>query len=137
MNDESLITPESDTEFQEIQQREHVRPAATFKGKELAPFSRGTRILYAMICNDNDLVIYRVLAFIYIHLHPRKEVIPLVWGDLTRFREKILEFRETLTDADETEAQRIVNEQLAADAATRVVAEPENNEPGKKNADAT
>jgi hypothetical protein len=137
MNDIDLITPETDNDFQEIQEREHVRPAPVFKGQELLPFSRGSRILYGMVLNDNDLVIYRVLAFIFIHMHPRTEIIPLVWGDVNKFREKVLEFRETLTDEDETEAQRIVNEVLEADAATKVMAEPEHSGDGKKNDDVT
>lgn len=136
-----LIAPES--EFQVTQEKEQVRPPAMFQGKPLAPYSRGTRILYNMVIEENDLVIYRILAFLYIHLHPRADVIPLVWGDINNFRETILEFRDTLTDADETEAQRLVNEIFAADAATRVVAEPDdatNSHSGsgaKKNADAT
>lgn len=129
MTDE-LITPESD--FQITQEREQIRPLAVFKGKELAPYSRGTRILYNMVIDDKDLVIYRVLAFLYVHLHPRPDVIRLAWGDLNKFRETILEFRETLTDADEAEAQRIVDELLKADASTRVVAEPDNADAGKK-----
>jgi hypothetical protein len=137
MNDTDLITPETDTEFQDIQEREHVRPTQIFKGQALLPFSRGSRILYGMVLNDNDLVLYRVLAFIYIHLHPRNEMIPLIWGDVNKFREQVLEFRETLSDEDEIEAQRIVNEVLEADAATRVISEPDNSSDGKKNDDVT
>src|SRR5438477_12623880 len=107
MNDD-LVTPESD--LQETQQREHVRPAYSFKGRELAPYSRGTRILYGMISDDRDLVIYRVLAFLYIHLNPRTEVIPLVWGDINKFREKMIEYREMLTDQDIEEANKLVDE---------------------------
>ena len=131
---EELITPESD--FQDIQQKEHVRPKYTFKGKELLPYSRGTRILYGMVSDDRDLVIYRVLAFLYIHLNPRIEVIPFVWGDINKFREKMIEYRETLSDSDIEEANRIVNEILTADQETRVVAEPEHAD-GKKNEGAT
>lgn len=132
MNDE-LITPESD--FQETQQREHVRPKYSFKGKELAPYSRGTRILYGMISDDRDLVIYRVLAFLYIHMNPRSEVIPVVWGDINKFREKMIDYRETLDDKDIEEANKLVDEIIRADAETRVIAEPEGD--GKKNEGAT
>lgn len=128
---ESLIAPEQDTEFQENQTREHVRPPTMFKGKELAPYSRGTRILYRMICDDADLVIYRVLAFIYIHSLSRSEAVKLCWGNVNDFREKVLEFRETLTDQDEDDAQKLVDELLAAENATRVTAIPE-DEGGKK-----
>lgn len=121
-----LIAPE-DNNLAELQQKEQVRPKFTFKGKELAPYSRGSRILYGMVCDNNDLVIYRVLAFLYIHLQPRDEMIPLVWGDINKFRAKIIDFRETLTDEDEVEAQRIVDELLEADRSTRVIAEPEDD----------
>src|SRR6267142_1273775 len=132
MNDD-LITPES--ELQETQQREQVRPKYSFKGQELAPYSRGTRILYGMISDDRDLVIYRVMAFLYIHLNPRSEVIPMVWGDINKFREKMIDYRETLSDQDIEEANKLVDEILRSDAETRVVAEPETD--GKKNADET
>ena len=129
---EELITPESN-DFAELQTKEQVRPAATFKGKPLAPYSRGTRILYNMVLSDQDLVIYRILAFLYIHLNPRSDVIPLAWGDVNKFREKIIEFRETLTDKDEQEAQQIVDDLLKADAETRVIPEPENEGKKKEN----
>ncbi len=72
-----------------------------------------------MVCDDADLVVYRVLAFIYIHLHPRADMIRLCW-DVNAFRERIIQFRDTLTDEDETEAQRIFNEIHTAESKTPV-----------------
>jgi hypothetical protein len=118
-NTAPLLSPEDEITFQDRQDREHVRAPAVFKGQTLLPYSRGTKLLYGMVCDDNDLVIYRVLSFIYIHTHPRKDIIRLAWKP-DEFREVIIAYRETLTDDDEKEAQRITEELFQAERDSQI-----------------
>lgn len=122
---EPLIAPEDN--FAVNSDREHIRPAFTFKGRTLAPYSKGSRRLYAQVCEENDLVVYRTVAFVYIHINPREEMCALAWN-LPKFRKAVLDWMDDLSDAEEAEAQKIVSDIIANDQATAVEVIPP---PGK------
>jgi hypothetical protein len=119
MSNEPEPNPEDDADFAAAEDRELIRPKWRFKDKDLLPYSRGTRLLYGTVIDDNDVVAYRNLAFVYLHLHPRDEMIPLAWN-LNAFRAAVLEWSESLSDADMVEAGRLKEEMLQSDIQTAV-----------------
>ncbi len=128
MNNEPLAAPE-DSEFSTAQEKEQIRPAREFKGKELRPYSRGTRLLFQQVLSPNDSATFRVLAFVYIHLNPAEEMVKLCWNQ-EAFRLAVLAFAETLSPADEQEADRVTDEMIKADRASEVA--PAGDGSGKK-----
>ncbi len=118
MNNPPIAAPE-DSEFSTIQEKEQVRPAWTFKGKELRPYSRGTRLLFQQVWSPNDSPSFRVFAFIYIHLNSAEEMVKLCWNQ-EAFRLAVLEFAETLSPAEELEADKITDQMIKADRASEV-----------------
>jgi hypothetical protein len=85
--------------------------------------------IYGQICED-DSVLYRAAAFVFIHLKRtektaladmRRHVIPLAWS-VNDFRAAIVEFLETMSDEDESEALRIMTECFETELKSRIVA---------------
>ena len=71
---ETLNAPEED-DFQKTATKEHVRPRNSFRGHGIL-YCPGSRILYRMACDDTrDLIAYQAAAFVFIHIHPRDEMI--------------------------------------------------------------
>lgn len=136
MPEEILLNPESEEALSAALEREHIRPAYTFQGKELWNYSNGSDLVFQQVCDDGDLMGYRGLAFVFIHLKRTektamddiaKYVIPIAW-DLNRFRSEIMRFREKLTPDDVAEASRILVETLDTEMKSRVKAGAPNGE---------
>lgn len=128
------FTPE---ELAERLEKEFIRPLDTFKGISLWPYTRAMRLLFAQVCSDEDTVIYRQLAFIYLHLKRTeqtqqedvtKHVVPLAW-DINAFRAKIAFWRDTLSDEDEKTAAILHREIVEREFESRVTV---GRKPGEK-----
>ncbi len=126
MNNSPQLNPEDDDSISQRLEREHLRPASVFQGKELWPFTRGTKLVFNQIIGD-DTVLFRALAFVWIHVKRgeatckadvTRHVAPFAWS-INHFRGEIIEFADTLTDEDQADAMRIHKEWEEAEAATR------------------
>jgi len=142
------FNPEDEASIKNALTGEFTRPAAVFQGRPLWPFTPGSKALYHMSLSDADTRLYRVLAFILIHIRGEQElrnatgevvakamatsmesdlaarVVPLVWHDLNLFRVKALALCDSMTPEDIEAAFEIVNRELKLEAASEVVATP-------------
>ena len=87
-----------------------VAPARQFKGEELAPYTEGSRLLMMQIRGESDSPMFFVWSFVYLHLElkkNRKEAVKLAW-DKNAFREKILDWADTMNEADREKATALV-----------------------------
>lgn len=87
-----------------------VAPARQFKGEELAPYTEGSRLLMMQIRAESDSPMFFVWSFVYLHLElkkNRKEAVKLAW-DKDAFRERILDWADTMTEADREKATALV-----------------------------
>ena len=128
------FTPE---ELAERLEKEFVRPPDTFKGIPLWPYTRAMRLLFAQVCSPEDTVIYRQLAFIYLHLkrtEPEqqadvtKHLIQDVW-DINIFRAKVAFYRDTLSGEDEKVAAILHHNIVERELESRVIV---GKKPGEK-----
>lgn len=132
--EEPDFNPEDEDQVNAMLERELLRPCETFQGKPLWPFTPGSKGLYSAVLSDGDTKLYRVLAFVFIHLRRTeaemsadlgKHIIPLVFGDLNVFRTRVLlEFRDSLTDQDILDAIAITNKEFQVEAASEVTGNP-------------
>lgn len=127
------FNPEDEQSVATALEREFVRPCATFQNRPLWPFTPGSKALYAMVISDDDTRLYRVLAFLFIHIRRggkdmesdlAANVVPLVWGNMDLFRMKVLSLCDSMSDADLEEAIRIVGAELKLEQATEITATP-------------
>ena len=54
----------------------------TFKGKPLAPYTEGSKLLLLQVRDDGDSSLYFVYSFVFVHIlikENRREVINLCW----------------------------------------------------------
>jgi len=101
MSEESLLQ-ELDDAF--------IAPDRYFKNEKLAPYTEGSRLLILQTRDEADSPIFFVYSFIYIHIalaKNRKAAIKLAW-DKDAFRERVLEWSESITDCDRDEANLLV-----------------------------
>jgi len=100
MND--ILNEELDSAF--------IAPSRQFKGEELAPYTEGSRLLMMQIRGESDAPMFFVWAFVYLHIElkkNRKEVVKLAW-DKNAFRERILDWADTMSEADREKATMLV-----------------------------
>ena len=133
MSNEPDFNPEDESSVKAALDREFTRPPAFFQGRPLWPFTPGSKALYHMALSDEDTRLYRVLAFILIHLRGdgkdmesdlAARIVPLVWNNLGLFRMKALALLDTATPEDIESAFQIVNNELKLEAATEIAATP-------------
>ena len=87
-----------------------VSPARQFKGEELAPYTEGSRLLMMQIRGESDSPMFFVWSFVYLHLElkkNRKEAVKFAW-DKNAFRERILDWADTMNEADREKATALV-----------------------------
>lgn len=93
-----------------------------FKDEKLAPYTEGSRLLMLQVRDDADSPIFFIYAFIYIHImlaKDRKATIKLAW-DREAFREKLMEWSETMTETDRDSAAVLVSSILNQSNKARV-----------------
>jgi hypothetical protein len=91
-----------------------ITPSIEFKGEELAKYSEGSRLLMMQVRGESDSPMFFVWAFLYLHIQikkNRKEAIRLAW-DKDSFRERIMEWADTMSESDREKATSIVGEIL-------------------------
>lgn len=103
MSEESDIAQELDGAF--------VLNTRTWKGQVLAPYTEGSRILLAQIRGKEDVGLYFIYAFLFLHLELKKDrrnAIRLCW-DKEAFREAVLDFSSEMSISDRDHAATIVS----------------------------
>ena len=121
---------------------EFVRPAYSFKGNELFPFTYGYELLFNQIRDGEDTGLFTWLAFVYLLIKQpseteethRKWAIKLAWK-VEDFRLALSAWMDALgpfTTADKLEAKRIYEENMKAIAETTVEAVPDRRHAQKK-----
>lgn len=118
-----------DERVAESLEREHMRPFWKFKGRELWPFTQGSKLMWRHVLKDDITPELKGLSFVFIHLKrteskfkdDARRHLHFVWNILD-FRAELLEWvaSEKLTDADTQEAIKIAAENIQADEDTKV-----------------
>lgn len=91
-----------------------VTPSRQFKGEELATYTEGSRLLMMQVRAESDSPMFFVWSFLYLHIQikkNRKDAIRLAW-DRDGFREKIMEWADTMNESDRERGTAIVGEIL-------------------------
>lgn len=81
-----------------------------FKDQKLAPYTEGSRLLMIQVRDEADSPIFFVYAFIYIHIllaKNRKAALKQAW-DKELFRDKVMEWSETMSEQDRDAASLLV-----------------------------
>ena len=89
-----------------------VSPEREFKGRKLAPYTEGSRLLLLQIRDDGDSSLYFVYSFIFIHIllkENRKEAINLCWKK-DEFRERLFDYISKYNNSDLSEASALVGQ---------------------------
>jgi len=82
----------------------------TWKGQVLAPYTEGSRILMSQIRGKEDVGLFFIYAFLFLHLELKKDrrnAIGLCW-DKEAFREAVLDFSSSMSMTDRDLAASIV-----------------------------
>ena len=109
-----------------------VTPLRQFKEEELAAYSEGSRLLMMQVRGESDSPMFFVWSFLYLHIQikkNRKEAIRLAW-DKDLFREKIMEWADTMSESDRDNATSMVG-QILEEAGKGQVAPLSVGPPGK------
>ena len=96
--------------LQEALEASFVAPERQFKGEALAPYTEGSRLLMIQARSDEDSTPFFVWSFVFLHIQlkkNRKEAVKLAW-DKNAFRERILDWADTMNEADREKATALV-----------------------------
>ena len=99
-------------------------PDREFNGEALAPYTEGSRLLLLQAKTDDDVPLFFVWAFVFLHIQlakNRKETIRLAW-DKDSFRDKVLQWADTKTEAQREQATALVGSIL--EEASKGIVEP-------------
>ena len=112
-----------------------VSPTRAFKGKTLAPYTEGSRLLCLQVKDPEDSAVWFVWSFLYMHLliaEDRKTAISLAWNR-AEYREKLLDWIVDKTEDDRIEASNLVGSILeeASRGRVEVIASSVQAPPGK------
>jgi hypothetical protein len=102
-------------------------PEREFDGEPLVSYTEGSRLLLLQAKTDEDVPLFFVWAFVYLHIQlakNRKETIKLAW-DKEAFRNKVLEWADTKTEAQREQATFLVGSIL--EEASKGIVEPIKN----------
>jgi len=102
-------------------------PEREFDGEPLASYTEGSRLLLLQAKTDEDVPLFFVWAFVYLHIElakNRKETIKLAW-DKEEFRNKVLEWADTKTEVQREQATALVGSIL--EEASKGIVEPIKN----------
>jgi hypothetical protein len=101
-----------------------VSPEREFCGDSLAPYTEGSRLLLLQAKTDEDIPLFFVWAFVFLHIQlakNRKDTIRLAW-DKESFRDKVLQWADTKTEAQREQATSLVGAIL--EEASKGIVEP-------------
>jgi hypothetical protein len=100
----------SEENLQQELDQAFISPDRYFKDQKLAPYTEGSRLLMIQVRDEADSPIFFVYAFVYIHIllaKNRKASLKLAW-DKEGFRDKVMEWSETMTEQDRDTASLLV-----------------------------
>jgi len=100
----------SEESLQQELDQAFISPDRYFKDQKLAPYTEGSRLLMIQVRDEADSPIFFVYAFVYIHIllaKNRKSALKLAW-DKEGFRDKVMEWSETMTEQDRDTASLLV-----------------------------
>ena len=87
-----------------------ISPEREFCGEKLAPYTEGSRLLLMQAKSEDDVPLFFVWAFLFIHIQlakNKKEAIKLVWNR-DNLREKVLDWASTKTSKEREEGTDLV-----------------------------
>lgn len=114
------MSEELDSELNSI----FITPEREFFGETLAPYTEGSRLLLLQAKTEEDVPLFFVWAFVYLHIQlarNRRETIKLAW-DKDAFRDKVLLWADTKTEAHREKATALVG--LILEEASKGIVEP-------------
>jgi hypothetical protein len=135
------FNPEDEEGIKRVLDREFTRPCEIFQGAPLWPFTPGSKALYNMALSDSDTNIYRVLAFILIHIRGKQKdmetdlaerMVSLVWHNMVLFRARALALCNSMTEDDMEAAFAIVSKEIRLELASEISASPPDYGASKK-----
>jgi len=100
----------SEENLQQELDQAFISPDRYFKDQKLAPYTEGSRLLMIQVRDEADSPIFFVYAFVYIHIllaKNRKAALKLAW-DKEGFRDKVMEWSETMSEQDRDTASLLV-----------------------------
>jgi len=100
----------SEENLQQELDQAFISPDRYFKDQKLAPYTEGSRLLMIQVRDEADSPIFFVYAFVYIHIllaKNRKSALKLAW-DKEGFRDKVMEWSETMSEQDRDTASLLV-----------------------------
>jgi hypothetical protein len=98
-----------------------------WKGKQLAPYTEGSRVLMSQIRSVQDSGLFFVWSFLFLHIElhkDRKNAIRLCW-DKNAFREAVLDFSSEMTVSDRDAAAVMVNKIMDESTAAELEVVPD------------
>ena len=130
------LSPEQELDRARAADHELIRPPLEFQGRELWPYTPGSKLLYHQALDEEDVTYLRPLVFVFIHLRrgaqtrqadllvPREEfggwsLMRLCWN-LERLHAAVMEWLDTLPEGAVEEAGRVLSDALAPAAATEI-----------------
>ena len=141
----SDFDPEEEERMREQVSGEMLRPAGTFQGKELWPFSKAARAIFSKLTTDQDTIDFCGLAFVYIltkrsgttfKADAAAHILLPFWDNRAGFVSEILSLFDTVTQQDQESANRLMDTCLKMGIFTQIEALPKGGkkarEPQKK-----
>lgn len=106
MKEDLTLDDEQDTTNEDLE-KEFVRPAYTFRGEQLAPYTAGTDLLFRQVTDRNDDAMTVFMAFIFLHLQPRDTLLTLCWNKL-EFRKALVSWMDKIGLLSNDEQNEVV-----------------------------
>jgi hypothetical protein len=132
--------PEEEEAMRARLSAELVRPAGTFQGKELWPFSKAARAIFSKFTTNEDTIDFCGLAFVYI-LTKRSgttfksdvmlHIVAPFWDNRAAFVSEILSAFDAVTPADQEAANRLMDESMKMGLFSQVQALPKPGKPAR------
>lgn len=118
---------------------EMIRGDYTFQGKSLWPYTLGTKIIFNQIIEPKDKMLFVWAAFVFLLVRrqeptaseDRKKYLLPLW-DSNELRSSVLDWSDSLTEAELIECKTIYDKWMAAEQATAVEPIPRDGLPVEK-----
>lgn len=116
--------------------RQFMRPAYTWRGFSLRPYTAGTDQLFSQIFDPADAPMTMFLSFIFIHVYERSQLVALCW-DKAKFHEAFIAWLDELgplTSEEKTQAMKLFEDVRGWARKSAVEVIPENGSQKKTKA---
>jgi len=136
------LDPEQEEQMRQSLGAEMIRPAGTFQGKELWPFTKAARAVFQKLTTNDDTVHFCALAFVFIlakrtaptfKADVTANILIPFWDNRAGFVAEIITLFDAVTPEDMDAATRLMDECLKMGIYSQVQALPrESSVKGKK-----